>query len=266
MNTRLTHIGTGERSALDAPDWRHSPRTRLRGSFVPAAAAFALLLIAASPSAGAKSLLSKAPVRTPQQLRTDYIQRLQQLNVPSDESHTMGSLWSPSSALSDLSTDYKAHQVNDTITIQISVQTTAAQSGTVNSQRTFSTDSSISGLGYSPVSTNPLINAKSASTLKGQGATSTATTFSTSLTGQVIAMLPNGNMVVEAERQIYMNNQHENVIVRGVVRPGDITPANTVPSTALSNLEIEMKGKGIISDSVRPPNFLTRAVLWLFGF
>jgi flagellar L-ring protein precursor FlgH len=34
----------------------------------------------------------------------------------------------------------------------------------------------------------------------------------------------------------------------------------------LSALEIELKGKGIISDSVRPPNALTRAILWLFGF
>ena len=63
-----------------------------------------------------------------------------------------------------------------------------------------------------------------------------------------------------------MNNQHENLVVRGVVRPGDISAANTVPSTALSNLEIEMKGKGIIADSVRSPNPLTRAVLWHFGF
>jgi flagellar L-ring protein precursor FlgH len=79
-------------------------------------------------------------------------------------------------------------------------------------------------------------------------------------------VLPNGNLVVEAQREIYMNNQHENVVVRGMIRPGDIGPTNTVPSAALSNLEIEMKGKGIISDGVRPPNVVTRAILWLFGF
>jgi len=54
--------------------------------------------------------------------------------------------------------------------------------------------------------------------------------------------------------------------VRGMVRPGDIGPNNTVASTALSNLEIEMKGKGIISDGVRPPNFITKAILWLLNF
>jgi flagellar L-ring protein precursor FlgH len=114
--------------------------------------------------------------------------------------------------------------------------------------------------------TQVLSTLKSSTSLKGQGQTSSNTTFTTSLAGEVIAVLPNGNLVVEAHRQIDMNNQHEEVIVRGVARPGDISPFNVVPSAALSNLEIEMKGKGIISDSVRPPNPLTRAVLWLFGF
>jgi flagellar L-ring protein precursor FlgH len=63
-----------------------------------------------------------------------------------------------------------------------------------------------------------------------------------------------------------MNNQHEDVTVRGVVRPGDIGPNNTIASAALSNLEIEMKGKGIIADSTRPINPIMKALLWLIGF
>ena len=112
-----------------------------------------------------------------------------------------------------------------------------------------------------PRGTNPLLAANSAHTLKGQGATASNTTFSTDLTGQIIAVLANGNMVIEAERKIAMTNQHEDLIIRGIVRPGDISSANTIPSAALGNLEIEMKGKGIISDSVRNLNPITRAVL-----
>jgi flagellar L-ring protein precursor FlgH len=209
----------------------------------------------------------KAHPKTPEQLRADYITRLQQRYVPAAEEHTVGSLWTAQSPLTDFSVDYKAHHLNDTITIQVAVQTTATQSGTVDSERTFSTNSAITGvLGKAPASTNPLLSANSSSVLKGQGATASNTLFATSLTGQVIAVLPNGNLVVEAGRQIFMNNQHENVVVRGMIRPGDIGPNNIVPSTALSNLEIEMKGKGIISDGVRPPNFLTKAVLWLLNF
>lgn len=229
----------------------------------------ALLMLMLSTSAANAGLPGIKPVKkTSQELRADYLTHLNEQYMPPPDARTTGSLWSAANALGDLSSDYRARNVNDTIVIQVSVQTTAAQSGNVNSQRTFSTTSGISGL-VGDIATkgmNPLLNANSATALKGQGATSSNTTFSTNLTGQIIAVLANGNMVVEAERKIAMNNQHEDLIIRGIVRPGDISSANTIPSSSLSNLEIEMKGKGIISDSVRPPNILTRTVLWLFGF
>jgi hypothetical protein len=36
-------------------------------------------------------------------------------------------------------------------------------------------------------------------------------------------------------------------------------------STQLSNLEVEVSGKGIVSDSTRPPVFLVRWLLKIFG-
>jgi len=111
-----------------------------------------------------------------------------------------------------------------------------------------------------------LLAANSSTQLKGQGQTAAGSQLTTRLTGRVIAVLANGNLVVEAERQVYMNNQHETMIVRGVVLPADISNNNSVLSTAMSNLQIEMRGKGIISDSTKPPNPITRAILWLFGF
>jgi flagellar L-ring protein precursor FlgH len=203
---------------------------------------------------------------SPAELRSDYVSRLQEQEMPKAE-HTLGSLWVSGDA-SDLSSDYKARKLNDTVVILVSVQTTAAASGNVNSSRAFATTSAITGLAgqINTNGLNPLFNANSNTTLKGSGSTDSSTTLNTSMTAQVIAVLPSGNLVVEAQRKIFMNNQHEDVTIRGVVRPNDIGPSNTVPSTALSNLEIEMKGKGIIADSTRPPNRITRAILWLLGF
>jgi flagellar L-ring protein precursor FlgH len=227
-----------------------------------------LLLLAAVPAAQANLPFQKKSKTSPDQLRLDYISRLQQQDVHPVDGRTMGSLWSPSNTLGDLSTDYKARKLNDTITILVAVQTTAAQSGDSSSQRTVAVSSAITGLAGN-VNTgpmNPLLAANSSSALKGAGATDSNTTFSTTLTGQVIAVLPSGNLVIEAQRRIFMNNQHEDVTVRGVVRPNDIGPSNTVSSASLSNLEIEMKGKGIIADSTRPLNPVTRAIMWLVGF
>lgn len=236
--------------------------TRLHRIAPAATAALALTLSASFASAGVK------PVKkTSQELRAEYLTHLNEQYMPPPNARTVGSLWSAANALGDLSSDYRARNINDTIVVQVSVQTTAAQSGNVDSERSFTTNSAITGIvGAVPKGTNPLFAANSSHVLKGQGSTASNTTFQTDLTGQIIAVLANGNMVIEAERKIAMNNQHEDLIIRGIVRPGDISSANTIPSSALGNLEIEMKGKGIISDSVRNLNPLTRAVLWLFNF
>jgi flagellar L-ring protein precursor FlgH len=63
-----------------------------------------------------------------------------------------------------------------------------------------------------------------------------------------------------------MNNERQKVLVRGLVRPGDVAADNSVLSTAMSDLEIELKGKGVISDANRPPNFLVRWLMKLVNF
>lgn len=226
--------------------------------------AVVLLLAAYSAAAPAKAIRKHvAP-----DLRSEYLARVQEQDPTAVPRTTVGSIWSADGDMSDISADYKARKINDTVVILVSVSTTAAQTGDVNSQRAFQTASAITGLAgeINTKGLNPLFNANSTTTLKGAGATDSSTTFKTSMTAQVIAVLPSGNLVVEAQRKIFMNNQHEDVLVRGIVRPRDISMNNTVPSAALSNLEIEMKGKGIIADSVRRPNLITRALLWLTGF
>jgi flagellar L-ring protein precursor FlgH len=215
---------------------------------------------------GARSGFAKSKA-TPQELRQAYIESVEQ-QAAGPAAHTLGSLWSPGAPLGQLASDYKAHALNDSITIVVAVQTSSQSTGNLNSQRTFSTQSAITGLPgqVSTANVNPLFAGNSATQLKGQGQATAGSQLTTTLTGRVIALLPNGNLVVEAQRQVFMNNQTETMIVRGVVQPVDITPNNAIASTALANLQIEMKGKGIISDSTRPPNPVTRFLLRLIGF
>lgn len=235
--------------------------------YCAALAALSFALLSAPACRAAERDRRKINLNDPAQLRADYIAKAEEHNSVAAIERTPGSLWQAQNALGDLGSDYKAGRLNDTVTIQVSVQTTAAQSGTVAGGRALTGNSSITGiLGQTPSLANPLLAAQSASTIKGQGQTASNTYFVTSLTGRVIAVLPSGNLVLEAEREVYMNHQHEHIIVHGVIRPGDIGPANTVASASLNDLEIEMKGKGIIADNTRPPNIISRAVLWVLGF
>jgi flagellar L-ring protein precursor FlgH len=51
-----------------------------------------------------------------------------------------------------------------------------------------------------------------------------------------------------------------------MVRPGDVAPNGVVASNAIGNLELELKGKGVISEGNRPPNVIVRAILRIVGF
>jgi flagellar L-ring protein precursor FlgH len=217
----------------------------------------------------AGSVLSKVKItHDPQKTRADYVARMQQQISSPPADVTLGSLWTSNGALTNLQADYKASRLNDLVTIVVVQRTTAQATGNVGTQRDFNTTSGISGLA-GHISTSGLTNlltAQSSSKLKGAGSTDASTSMNTNLAGQVIAILPNGNLVVEAERMVAINNQKETMLVRGVLRPGDVRPDNSALSTVLSNLEVELKGKGVVSDATRPPNPLVRALLWVIGF
>src|SRR5882724_5312856 len=241
----------------------------MKMSFTYRSTRLALTIGVLSHFALSASVLSKVKVtHDPQKTRADYVARMQQQTVPPPADLTLGSLWTSGGAMTNLEADYKASRVNDLVTIVVVQRTTAQATGNVNTGRDFNTTSGISGLA-GHISTSGLTNlltAQSSTKLKGTGSTDASTTMNTSLAGRVIAVLPNGNMVVEAERLVAINNQKETMIVRGVLRPGDVGPNNAVPSTALSNLEVELKGKGVVSDAIRSPNPLVRALLWIIGF
>jgi len=88
----------------------------------------------------------------------------------------------------------------------------------------------------------------------------------TNLSGRVVAVLASGNLVIEAERVINMSHEKQTIVLRGVVRRGDIGPNNTVASDSVGDLETGDQGKGVISDGVRPPHPILRAILRIRGF
>jgi flagellar L-ring protein FlgH len=82
----------------------------------------------------------------------------------------------------------------------------------------------------------------------------------------VIAVLPNGYLVVDAVKDVQVDSEHQLISIRGVVRPADITTANTVSSDKVAEMEIHVNGKGVINDAIHRPNFLYRLVLGLLPF
>jgi len=217
--------------------------------------------------AGAQSKSKKTTSEARPDGLAAYLQQVSAKALPMAPT-TPGSLWTDSGRLANMVTDYKASRVGDLVTISVAQNLSATTTGNVSTNRSFSASSGISALpGHIKTSgVANLFSPTSAQVLSGKSQATSLTALSTTLTGRVAAVLPSGTLVVEAERQITMANDHETVILRGLVRPGDLDAANTVASNNVGNLEVEVKGKGVVSEGVRPPNPVVKWILRVVGF
>ena len=182
---------------------------------------------------------------------------------------TPGAIWAPASRLADAARDLRASQVDDVVTVLVAERASAVAKGSTKTARQSSTKSSVAALGGVTRVKGPwanLANAASDTQLAGDGATSRETTLTTTLTARVVAVLPNGNLVLEAAKEVQVNSERQAITVRGVIRPADLTPGNAVNSDRLAQLEVRVNGRGVVGDAVRRPNVLYRILLGLLPF
>lgn len=218
--------------------------------------------------AGAVPTKNKAPKISPATSSLDdYIRRVTAAGA--EQPATLGSLWVSTGLLSDAAADYKARFAGDPIVVQLVDTFSAATNGENKTSRQFSTQSGITALLRSIPGSNALQNLLSASSntsLDGKGASTLSSNLQLNLAGRVVQQLPNGMLVIEASRDFTVGNDRQTVVLHGLVRPGDIAPNNTIQSSSVTSLELEIKGKGAVADASAKPSLLMRVLLKLFSF
>jgi|SRR5579863_4417589 len=209
-----------------------------------------------------KKLLKPASQPDPldQYLKTARVAAL--VNEP-----TTGSLWRSNGTMADMASDDKARYLGDEVTIQLAESTTSAQQGSVQTARTMSASSGVTAFfGLSNPAASNLFSPNSTQTLAGKGQTSLTTSLITTIGANVVEVLPDGLLVIEAQRQVRVTDQNETIVLRGIVRRSDLSPANVVLSTSISHLEVNVVGKGVITEGTHPPNPIIRIMLRVLGF
>ena len=157
--------------------------------------------------------------------------------------------------------------VGDLLTIVVMDRASATSSGTVQTSRKGSLTAGVNAAyGVTRPELTNLAGVKSDSSLDGQGTTTRETLLSTTLSARVIQVLPNGNLVVEGSKDTMVNSERQTVTVRGVVRPFDVSPANSIRSDRLAMLEVRINGKGVVNDAIRRPNVVYRILMGLLPF
>lgn len=161
------------------------------------------------------------------------------------------SLWAKSSQKSWYVED-KAHQIGDILTVVVYENAQATQTSAKNTNKKYN-GSLNAGTGF--LSKIKAGSASSSEKFAGQGNTVASGNIKTTLSVKVVAVLPNGNLVVEGSKYININNEIQEIKLKGEVRPRDINADNTVNSVLIANAKIIYKGKGDIIRSQRPNLF-----------
>jgi flagellar L-ring protein FlgH len=157
-----------------------------------------------------------------------------------------------------LATDLRAHEVGDILTVLIFESASATSHANTTADRTSTLDVRATDLH------NTIGGAYTSNNEFEGGGTERRT-------GEVIArvsvtvteVLPNGDLVVQGEQHIELNNEAQRIYVAGRLRPEDILADNSALSSRLADAQIEFKGRGLLSSRERP-GLVIRFFQWLF--
>ena len=159
--------------------------------------------------------------------------------------------------------DQRANRVGDILTVQIDIDDSAKTSNTSTTNRSNGLSAGVPHLlgfesslgkilpgGFDPANA---LETSSTSKSSGTGSVSRAEKISLTIAAVVTGVLPNGNMVIQGTQEVRTNAEMRQLTVSGIVRPEDISSANTIRHTQIAEARISYGGRGDISAVQKVP-------------
>jgi flagellar L-ring protein precursor FlgH len=168
------------------------------------------------------------------------------------------SLWKADSSRS-LVADRKANAVGDLVTILVQENNSATKDNSTKTAKTSAIDASISSFLYSPSGSGflshngqlPAMKLNSSQSFDGGGKISNSEKITARISVRIVDVLPNHNLVVEGRRTTSFAGETQDAVLRGVIRPDDIAPNNTIYSYNVADATIKYVSSGTITDNQR---------------
>lgn len=149
--------------------------------------------------------------------------------------------------------DRRARDVGDLLTINLIENTTAQTSATTQVDKSSEITMAAPDIAGAPLTYNgrDLLSASVSGDrgFNGNGKSAQSNRLAGSLTVTVMQRLPNGNLVVQGEKNMRLNQGDELVQIQGIVRQADISPDNTISSSKVADARIAYGGRGAIAQS-----------------
>lgn len=148
--------------------------------------------------------------------------------------------------------------VGDLLTIVISEQSSATSKTGVNSDEG---SSILMGPGAGVLTDIlPYLKGSFDTAYDGASGTNKTGSLKAQLTVKVVNIDSNGNLCIEGNKEITVNQDRQRLTFTGIIRPDDVGLNNTVYSTYVAEAKIDYVG----DDYATKKGILTRAFEWLF--
>ena len=222
-----------------------------------------LTVTAAALSLGACSTAVEA-VRGPELAPIGYPAALvptSQVYLPSPEQQeaaraaSANSLWRVGSRT--FFGDQRARRVGDIVTVNIDIDDRAQTSNTTARSRSndmaggvthfFGLENSLGRIfpgGFDPAN---MVGTEGSVNAAGSGSVNRSEKVSLTIAAVVTDVLANGNLVIQGRQEVRTNREVRELTVAGIVRPEDISSANTISHTQIAEARISYGGRGDIS-------------------
>ncbi|MEO0676935.1 MAG: flagellar basal body L-ring protein FlgH [Pseudomonadota bacterium] len=169
--------------------------------------------------------------------------------VEVDRQMPSGAIYS-STAPGFFASDRRARSVGDILTVDFRERFTARKSQGTQTSRSDAfeiTPPGILGLDLEPGD----LSGSTTRGFSGDGSASQSNSFTGRVSVSVVRVLPGGNLEIQGQKKLTLNNGQEYIRVRGLVRPMDISADNIVPSDRIAHAEIKYVGAGDVADTAR---------------
>jgi flagellar L-ring protein precursor FlgH len=153
--------------------------------------------------------------------------------------------------------DQRARRIGDILTVNIDIDDRAQTQNSTQRNRSndisggvtnfFGLENSLGRAfpgGFDP---QALVGLQGQSTANGSGAINRSEKVSLTIAAVVTEVLSNGNMIIQGRQEVRTNREVRELTVAGIVRPEDITAANTISHTQIAEARISYGGRGDIS-------------------
>jgi flagellar L-ring protein precursor FlgH len=111
----------------------------------------------------------------------------------------------------------------------------------------------------------PKVESASKSEFKGKGDTNREGKLIATITAKVVEVMPNGNLILEARKELTINNEKQILVLTGMVRNDDIEVDNTILSSKIADAQVYYVGDGVIQEK-QSPGWMARVLDYVWPF